>query len=248
MDRWKFYHIRHNGLVLCNPMNREKFEALCRLFRLNPGAHVLDIACGKGEFLVRLAELYDIVGVGVDLSPYCIRECWEKTRRRVPNANLTFLEMDGAKYQTESHEAFDLTMCIGASWVYGGHRGTLQALQKMTKPQGLIAVGEPFWLTEPEEAYLQAEELKKEDIGTHYTNVKTGEEEGLPCLYTLVSNHDDWDHYETFQWWAVADYVKANPEDADNQELLEKTRRGKESYLRWGRDTLGWAIYVFRNP
>ena len=95
----------------------------------------------------------------------------------------------------------------------------------------------------------KAKELKKEQFGTHYDNVKLGEEEGLICLYTIVSNHDDWDHYETLQWWAVDDYVRANPDDSDNPELLElleRTRTGKESYLRWGRDTIGWAVYVFR--
>lgn len=58
-----------------------KFEQLCRLLKLTSEAHVLDIACGKGEFLVRLAELYKISGVGVDLSAYCIRDCKEKHRK-----------------------------------------------------------------------------------------------------------------------------------------------------------------------
>jgi len=226
-------------------MNEEKFEKLCRLFRLERGARVFDVACGKGEFLIRLAELYGIFGVGVDISPYCIKDCLDKKRRRVPKANIEFIEMDGAGYKPDSYESFDLAMCIGASWVYGGHRGTLQALKKMTKPGGLIAVGEPFWLKEPSEEYLKAEGIKKEEFGTHYDNVKVGEE-GLICLYTIVSNHDEWDHYETLQWWAVDDYVRANPDDSDNPELLERTRRGKESYLRWGRDTIGWAVYVFR--
>jgi len=227
-------------------MNKEKFEKLCQLFRLRQRDHVLDIACGKGEFLVRLAELYNISGVGVDISPYCIKDCLEKKRNRVPNAKINFIELDGKDYKPESNEMFNLSMCIGASWVYGGHRGTLQALKNMTKPDGLIAVGEPFWLKEPEEEYLKTEELKKEEIGTHYDNVKIGEGEGLTCLYTLVSNQDDWDHYETLQWWNVDTYIRRNSEDSDNQELLEKTKIGKESYLRWGRDTLGWAIYVFR--
>jgi len=90
--------------------------------------------------------------------------------------------------------------------------------------------------------------MRREEFGTHSVNVKVGEEEGLVCLYTLVSNDDDWDHYETFQWWAVDDYVRTHPDDPDNPELLEKTRAGKESYLRWARDTVSWAIYVFRKP
>ena len=246
MDIWKFHDIRHKRHFLCNPMGKEKFERLCRLLKLKRGAHVLDIGCGKGEFLIRLAELYCISGVGVDISPYCIKDCLEKHEKRVPNSNIKFLEMDGAKYKPESSELFDLTMCIGASWIYGGYRGTIQALKRMAKPDGLMAVGEPYWLKEPEEEYLKADKMKREAFGTHYENVKNGEEEGLTCIYTLVSNYDDWDHYEMFQIWAVDDYVRANPDDPDNPELLESFRT-KEIYLRWGRETLGWAIYVFRN-
>ena len=75
MDKWKYYDIAHNRHLLCNPMNEGKFERLCQLLKLKRGARVLDIACGKGEFLVRLADLYRISGVGVDISPYCISDC-----------------------------------------------------------------------------------------------------------------------------------------------------------------------------
>jgi len=118
----------------------------------------------------------------------------------------------------------------------------------MTVSGGLIAVGEPFWLQTPNDEYLLAEGMGREDVGTHYENVRVGEEEGLTCLYTVVSNHDDWDHYETYQLWAVDDYVRHHPEDPDTPELVERTRRGQETYLRWGRNTLGWAIYLFRKP
>jgi SAM-dependent methyltransferase len=246
VDKWKYYDIRHEKHLLCNPMNKEKFERLCSLLRLKRGARVLDIACGKGEFLVRLAELYDISGVGVDISPFCIRDCLEKHQERVPNSDVKFIDMDAADYRPETLEAFDLAMCIGASWVYGGHRGTLQALTKMTKPGGLVIVGEPFWLKEPSGEYLKADQMKREQFGTHEDNVRVGEGEGLTVIYTLVSNHDDWDHYETLGWWAVDEYVRANPDDPDVPELLQRKGREKETYLRWGRETLGWAIYVFR--
>jgi SAM-dependent methyltransferase len=223
-------------------MSKEKFERLCELLGLEKGSHVLDIACGKGEFLIRLAELYGISGVGVDISPYCIRDCLEKHRKRAPNSDITFIEMDGAEYKPD--ELSDLTMCIGASWVYGGCRGTIQALKKMTKPDGLIMIGEPFWLKEPSEEYLKAEGTRREDFGSHYGNVEIGEEEGLTCIYTLVSNNDDWDHYETLQWWAVDDHRRADPDDPDNPELMKRSE--KEVYIRWGRETLGWAVYVFR--
>jgi len=247
LDKWKYYDIRHRKHLLCNPLNKEKFEKLCKLLSLERGSHVLDVACGKGEFLIRLAELYNISGVGVDLSPYCIRDCLAKRHERTPDSDITFIEMDGAKYKPESSEMFDLAMCIGASWVYGGYRGTLKALKNMTKLGGLILVGEAFWLNDPAEEYLKASGNKREDFGTHMGNVKVAEEEGLTCVYTMVSNSDDWDHYETLKWWNVDDYARNNPKDEDVEELLERTRREKDIYLRWERETLGWAIYILRS-
>jgi len=76
--------------------------------------------------------------------------------------------------------------------------------------------------------------------------VNVGEGEGLICIYTLLSDLDDWDHYESLKWWNVADYVRTNLDDKDVPELLERTKREKDIYLRWERETLGWGIYIFR--
>jgi SAM-dependent methyltransferase len=209
---------------------------------------VVDIACGKGEFLVRLAELYGISGIGVDLSPYCIEDCREKKKMRAPDADLEFLEMDGADYSPEEGRLFDVSSCIGASWVYSGHEGTLKSLSEMTKPGGLVVVGEPFWLGEPSHEYLESQEIKREDYGTHRSNIEIGESLGLNCIYTLVSSHDDWDHYETLQWLSLDNYIQRNPDDEDIPKIVEKLSKFKMGYIEEGRDILGWAIYVFRKP
>ena len=246
MDKWKFFDIAHREHVLCNPMSVEKLEQLVALMRLRPGARVLEIATGKGEFIVRLAERYGIEGVGVDLSPYCVADAKRKHQERVPDARLRFLEMDGADYVPEKPESFDLVACIGASWIYGGHRGTLAALKGMVAPGSWIVVGEPYWRQEPTRAYLEAIEEERDTFGTHYENVKVGEEHGLALAYTLVSNQDDWDQYEGLQWYATGEWANAHPEDPDVAEVLKRVRENRKAYLRWGREMLGWAIYVFK--
>jgi SAM-dependent methyltransferase len=246
MDIWKFYNVTHRYHEVWNPTSRAKLDELVELLRLNPGSAVLDIACGKGELLTRLAERYEISGIGVDISPYCVTDAEQKLRERVPGAQIQILNVDGADYNPD--QLFDLTMCIGASWVYKGHRGTLSALKTMTKPDALILVGEPFWLKDPDDAFLVAENLTRDMFGTHYENVLVGEEEGLFPLYTMVSNQDDWDRYETLQWYAAEKYARDNPDDPDVSEILARVARGRTNYLHWGRDTLGWAIYLFRKP
>ena len=73
-----------------------------------------------------------------------------------------------------------------------------------------------------------------------------GEQRGLDLVHTLVSNPDDWDRYEGLQWLATADYARSHPDDPDLPELVDRVANERAGYLRWGRDTLGWAIYVFR--
>lgn len=246
MDRWKFFDITHREHVFCNPMSVEKFEELIALLRLDPGDRVLEIATGKGEFIIRLAERYDIGGVGVDLSPYCVADAKEKHQQRVPDTALTFLEMDGADYEPEQSERFSLVACIGASWIYGGHRGTLKALNRVAAQGSWVVVGEPYWRQGPPAGYLAAIGEDRSAYGTHNGNVTVGQELGLELVYTLVSNQDDWDRYEGLQWYAAEVWASRHPDDPDVDAVLERVRRDKEAYLRWGRETMGWAIYVFK--
>ena len=246
MDLWKYFDITHREHVLCNPTNVEKIDELITLLRMEPGAKVLEIATGKGEFIIRLAERYKIEGIGVDISPYHISDAEKKSKARIPDAHLTFLEMDGANYQAGQPESLDLVACIGASWIYGGHKETLKTLKEMAAPGGWVVVGEPYWRQEPDPAYLEAIGEQRSSFGTHYENTAAGLDLGLELVYTLVSSQDDWDRYEGLQWYAATEWAEKHPHDPDAGELLQRVRVNRASYLQWGRDTLGWSIYVFK--
>jgi SAM-dependent methyltransferase len=246
VDTWKFYDITHHEHVVCNPMSEEKLARLVGLLRLPPAARVVDIACGKGEFLIRLAEAYGMRGTGVDISPHCIHDAETRLRARVLGANVTFTQMDGAAFRADEPHSFSLASCIGASWVFKGHEATLDALIRMTEPGGWVIAGEPFWLRDPPGEYLETSGQSREGFGTHFSNVEAGERRGLDLVHTLVSSHDDWDRYEGLQWYATAEYARTHPDDPDLPELVRRVAKDKAAYLRWGRDTLGFAIYVYR--
>lgn len=247
MDIWKYYDITHRNHVVCNPTSEEKLARLVDLVGISAEASAIDIACGKGEFLVRLVEAYGVRVLGVDVSPFFIVEAKRRTMERTPNANATYTQMDGADFRAGESERFTLAACIGASWIFGGHGGTLDALTKLVAPGGWVIVGEPFWLREPSEDYLNSSGSKREDFGSHVSNVEAGGQRGLELVHTLVSSQDDWDRYEGLQWHATAEYARANPDDPDLAEVRERVARNQADYLKWGRDTVGWAIYVFRH-
>lgn len=246
MDIRKFFDIVHVEHVICNPTNEEKLTRLVALLRLPANAQVVDIACGKGEFLARLAEAYEVRGLGVDISSFFIAAAEKRLKARAPGAEITFKQMDAADFKVAEPHSLDLASCIGASWVFGGHANTLGVLAGMVKPGGWVIVGEPYWRQEPAGDFLAASGCAREEFGSHFSNAEAGEQQRLELVHTFVSSQDDWDQYEGLQWFSAADYARTHPDDPDLAELAERVSKAKTAYLRWGRDTLGWAIYLFR--
>jgi len=248
LDTWKFFDITHTAHVICNPLSLAKMKEMLERLDLPTGARALDIACGKAEWLLRLAGRCHAQGVGVDISPFCVRAAREKAAARLPDARLQFVELDGARYEAPP-ESFDVTLCIGATWVFGGYRGTLRALQQWTRPGGQILVGEPYWRQPPAAEYLAASGLEAGAFNpSHAANVADAVAAGLQPLYALPSSETDWDRYEGLQWWAAERYAATHGGDPDVPELLARVHRDRDAFLRWGRDTLGWAVYLFRRP
>ena len=175
MDRWKYFDITHREHVICNPISVEKIDELITLLRLKPGARALDIATGKGEFLIRRAERYPIEGTGVEISPFHVADARKICKERVPDAHVTFLEMDGANFKPEKPVSFDLVSCIGASWIYGSHQATLNALSAMADPGGWVVAGEPYWRQQPASEYLAAIGVERSAFGTHFENAQAGQ-------------------------------------------------------------------------
>ena len=245
MDIWKYYAITHRDHVIMNPISSAALDEVLDLVSLRPGGRVLDVGCGKAELLLRLARRGIAEGVGVELSPYTAKEARDRVRAQAAEAVVKILELDGAAYAAEP-ESFDLTSCLGASWIFGGFRGTLQALARWTRPRGWVLVAEPFWRSPPDPAYLASKGLQADQIGSHHSNVTDGEAAGLLPLYARAAEATEWDLYEGLQWRAAEEWALQNPEDADVTELLCKMRESRNAFLRWGRECLGDGLYLFR--
>jgi hypothetical protein len=85
-------------------------------------------------------------------------------------------------------------------------------------------------------------------FSTLENTVAVGRDEGLTPLYVVPSPTEDWDRYEFLQLRAAERFANSNPDDPDVPALLERARRERDDYLRWGRDGVGWAIMLFQRP
>ncbi len=247
MDRWKFYWATRRYHIIDNPLSELKLRQVVDVLHLPPRARVLDIACGKAELLCLIAEGYSARCTGLDISPYMCDEATKRVASRGLASRVDIHNLRGEDYKAPP-DSFDATLCIGATWVWGGLRGTLTALAHWTKPGGLVAAGEPYWTKDPPAEYLVEEMMARDAFATHAANVATGEGLGLVPLLAVASNADDWDRYEGLTWLAAVEYARENPRDSDVPDLLSRVEKAKLAYLRWGRDCLGWAVYLFQKP
>lgn len=243
MDMWKYFAIGHETHRICNPLSSAKVDELVERLELPADGRLLDIACGKGELLARSVRRWNCRAVGVDLSPPFVADARATVAGLDPLPEI--VEANGSDYAAEAG-SFDAACCIGATWIWGGLDGTLRALAGFVTPRGVVVVGEPFWRSDPAAEYLAAAGLEKDSFGTHQSNVQAGLDQGLGLLHTIVSGEDDWDRYEGYQWAAAERYAVDNPDDPDLPDLMQQMHRARDAYLGGGRDSLGWAIYMFQ--
>ena len=231
---------------LQNPTSAAKIRLLGERLRLGPGSHVLDVASGRGGPALVLASAFGCRITCVERS----EEFDAVARRRVHEAGLEALvelvHADARDFPLEPAR-YDAALCLGASFVWDGLAGTLEALVPAVRPRGFVAVGEPYWRTWPLPDGFEPDE-SEEGFVTLAGTVERFGTEGLAPVTVIDASHDDWDRYESLHWLAAEDWLAENPDDPDAGTIRRQHEESRESYLRWQRDLLGWAIIAGRKP
>ena len=228
---------------LQNPTSPEKLVLLGERLGLGPGSRVLDIASGRGGPALVLAETFGCSIRGVEITPDFHAVAVERAEAAGLAERLVFELGDAAAARLEP-EAYDAALCLGASFVYGSLADTVEALVPAVRPGGHVVVGEPYWRRLPlPDDYAD----RREPWTTLEGTVTVFETSGLRVVSVIASSEDDWDRYETLHWQAVESWLAANPDDPDAVETRERHERHKRTYLRHGRELVGWAIFVGRN-
>lgn len=195
--------------------------------------------------LMRLIERYDCSAVGVDTNAAFLAEARARSFDRGVTDRLELIEKPAREFD-RPRSSFDAAMCVGAIHAWGGLPRALEAMRGFAKPGGLVLIGEGYWRCKPASAYLEAIGAKLGEFSDHAGNVAAGIAAGLTYLYSLPSEPGDFDHYEGLYNRAVESYCLENPADPDVEAMRARIRSWRDAYLRWGRDTLGFALYVFR--
>ncbi|GAA2806809.1 hypothetical protein GCM10020219_093220 [Nonomuraea dietziae] len=115
-------------------------------------------------------------------------------------------------------------------------------MRPMLRPDGLALVGEPYWIGDPPASALKELEGFTTLAGTD----DRFEAAGFELVEMVLADPDSWDRYMASQWLTLSDWLLANPDDADAPALRDFLRQSRRSHLEYGRQHLGWGVFVLR--
>jgi len=222
---------------ILTPMSDADVERLIGLLSVRPGMRVLDIACGHGELLLRLAERHDIDAVGIDESPWAIVRAAQRARARSLRGSVRWRLGSGTT--VPATEEWDVVACVGASWIWHGFAGTVRAMARRVAPGGRIAVGD-----------LRAREGRPRPgegrVPTRGEQVEILRDAGLVPLGELVGSDASWLAYQQRVVANAEAYAVATPGHPlrDRRALAAEWLRDQER----DRAHLVWSVWVAERP
>ncbi len=235
----------YDGLVYWSPISEDKMEMLLDMVPLGSGDHALDIGCGCGEILLRLVERYGVSATGIDRSSSALEVASEAIARRAHRSQIKLIETDINELSADP-ESYGFISSLGGPRIGTSYRDTLRALGSWLRPGGYLLMGELFWAKQPDPEYLEATGLPTDGMNDHWGNMQAGRDEGLTPLFACVSNRDEWDAFEGRILYNVELRAEAYPTEPGLQDNLQHRRAWWEAQQRWGRDTMGFGLYLFR--
>ncbi|UCG69110.1 MAG: class I SAM-dependent methyltransferase [Thermoplasmata archaeon] len=243
MDVFELYNISEHYMELINPFDSDKIITLGKFLGLKDGSKVIEFGSGFGEVLILWAKEYGISGIGIDIREYACQRAEKKIKDLGLEDSIEIVCGDGAKYQFEKL-GYDVAACIGASFIWGDYKSTIRAMKDAIKAEGKLIIGEPYWVKEPVPKSYREE---NKTIHNEYELLTIAREEGFEFEYMMRANHDDWDRYEASNWYSLNRWLEENPNHPEKQEVVEWLHKLQNEYLKFGREYLGWAVYLL-NP
>lgn len=236
-DRFEIFEALHHTMRIANPMSSEDLDRV--VARLDPeaGEQVLDLACGYGELLTRLREQAEIVGHGVDLSPWMIQEAHRFSQDRHPDLRWTV----GEGKHTSPEPTHDIVSCIGATWIWHGFNGTVRAVSDRTRPGGRIAIGE---MHVRDGVDLDAAAESHGRLMSHVELDETFARHDIEIIDRVRTADASWDAYldrvrQSAQEWAI---IHPGP---TAERYLAECERWSVDHAR-DREVLTWSVWIGR--
>jgi SAM-dependent methyltransferase len=230
VERADYTRIAHTGMAIMNPIPAAKLDEVLTLLDLPARGRVVDLGCGKGDLLGRIAARYDVEAVGIDRDEKLLAEAPPGIKAIVADIETW----------NRGRAAFDLVASVGSP-------AQLSSLAGLVRPGGLVLYGDGYWRREPSDEYLEALGATRDELEDYAGTIRRAAELGLTPLYAVTASVDDFDRYE-WSWSLNGErYAAEHPDEPGVGDFLDWIRAGRRRYLELGgRDTLGFGLFLFR--
>jgi len=244
LDIPRIFTITESAHRIHNPFTSEKLATLGAVLRLESGTRVLDLGSGSGEMLCTWARDYGITGTGVDLSQLFSRQAKLRAEELGVADQVEFIHGDAAGYVAA--EKVDVAACLGATWIGGGVAGTIELLTKSLRPEGIILIGEPYWLRLPptEDAAKNCLAGSISDFLMLPELIASFGDLGYDVVEMVLADLEGWDRYEAAKWLTMRRWLKVNPNDDLAKEIRAQLTSEPKRYAEYTREYLGWGVFA----
>ena len=241
--------IGHGEMPFHNPIPAGAIDTLIELLPLGPGDRAIDVGCGRGELLIRVAEATGAGGVGLDSSEAQIAAARRQASARVPAAELLFETRDAGTLVAPAG-SFALAACVGSSHALGGLESTLARLTELTRPGGYILVGEGYWIRPALQPELDILGATEDELGDLAALLATGDHHDLRPVYLATATDEDWRRYEWTYVFNLDRYASANPGEPgiDLVRARADTFRRRRLLAANQGEYLGFGLVAWQQP
>lgn len=241
--------IGHGEMPFHNPISESAVDALIGLMPLATGDRALDVGCGRGELLVRIAEATGAHGVGLDASEGQIARARHEASSRVPATEMLFETRDAGTLVAPAG-SFALAACVGSSHALGGPASTLERLTELVRPGGHVVLGEGYWIRPPLPGELEAHVSFEDELPDLPGLLSAGDRHGLRPVYLASATDEDWRRYEWAYVFNLETYATASPDEPGIELVRDRAAFARTRRLLAARhgEALGFALVCWQRP